>query len=76
YGEYGIQLSNTVLPNGSIDPWHALGLLNYTYANSKSIFINGTAHCADNYPSSQLDSKELIQARNEISAYIGYVLSL
>uniref|UniRef100_A0A0N4ZGK0 Serine protease K12H4.7 n=1 Tax=Parastrongyloides trichosuri TaxID=131310 RepID=A0A0N4ZGK0_PARTI len=45
------QASNIILPNGNLDPWHALG----TYVTNKTIhqypyLIDGTAHCADMYP--------------------------
>ncbi|RWS14382.1 putative serine protease K12H4.7-like protein [Dinothrombium tinctorium] len=74
YGGYNVKLTNVVLPNGSIDPWHALGLIHYNYSSSKSVFIQGTAHCADMYPDSPLDPDELKNARNEIAEYIGFIL--
>ncbi|CAD6185246.1 unnamed protein product [Caenorhabditis auriculariae] len=43
--------TNIVLPNGSLDPWHALGLYkDNANAALKTILINGTAHCSDMYP--------------------------
>ena len=42
--------TNIVFPNGSIDPWHALGVLECRPASSLvAVFINGTAHCANMY---------------------------
>jgi hypothetical protein len=43
--------SNILWVNGSIDPWHALGVLSAP-ANSdwNVLVINGTAHCADMLP--------------------------
>lgn len=67
YGGYDYQGSRVVFVNGQIDPWHALGFIGqepneFTY----TIFIKGTAHCADMYPSGDHDAPELIQARQKI----------
>ncbi|CAB3410142.1 unnamed protein product [Caenorhabditis bovis] len=56
--------SNVVLPNGSLDPWHALGT--YVKNDDRSViplFINGTAHCADMYPSYKGEPPALVSAR-------------
>ncbi|KAK5979165.1 Serine carboxypeptidase S28, partial [Trichostrongylus colubriformis] len=48
-GAGGYKGTNVVIPNGSLDPWHALG--KYT-SNDQTVvwyLINGTAHCADMY---------------------------
>ncbi|EYB85935.1 hypothetical protein Y032_0288g1485 [Ancylostoma ceylanicum] len=51
-------------PNGSIDPWKSLGLLNSNPANRVNAFlIDGTAHCADMYPASTKDRKSLTDTR-------------
>jgi len=43
--------SDTLWVNGSIDPWHALGVLVApANADFKTLLINGTAHCADMIP--------------------------
>ena len=43
-GGRNIAGTNIVMPNGSIDPWHALGVLNTTNPGITPIFIHGTAH--------------------------------
>jgi hypothetical protein len=63
--------TNVVLPNGSVDPWHALGLYNSTDPSVISILIQGTAHCADMYPSRSQDPSGLTQARQTIQSTIG-----
>uniref|UniRef100_A0A0K0FIT1 Serine protease K12H4.7 n=1 Tax=Strongyloides venezuelensis TaxID=75913 RepID=A0A0K0FIT1_STRVS len=45
------QANNVILPNGNLDPWHALG----TYVTNNTThqypyLIDGTAHCGDMYP--------------------------
>lgn len=60
--------TNIVFPNGSIDPWHALGVLDPLSPNLPAIFINGTAHCANMYPPSPTDLPDLILARKAITA--------
>ncbi|CAD6191209.1 unnamed protein product [Caenorhabditis auriculariae] len=67
--------TNVVLPNGSLDPWHALG--KYT-ANDPSVvpfLINGTAHCADMYPARDADVPDLAKVRALIDTNIGQWLS-
>lgn len=58
--------TNIVFPNGSIDPWHALGVVQ-SRSSLVSVFINGTAHCANMYPPSPQDLPALVQAREVIS---------
>ena len=55
-----------VFPNGSIDPWHALGILKDLNEDTKALLINGTAHCADMYPQSAEDPQQLTDARLHI----------
>ena len=61
--------TNIVFPNGSIDPWHALGVLESS-GSLVAVFINGTAHCANMYPPSPNDLPSLVKARARITATI------
>uniref|UniRef100_A0A0B7A1H0 Serine protease K12H4.7 n=1 Tax=Arion vulgaris TaxID=1028688 RepID=A0A0B7A1H0_9EUPU len=70
YGALGIKISRVLFPNGSIDPWHALGIIEDIGPDARAIFINGTAHCANMYPSTPQDPPQLTQARVEISETI------
>ncbi|GAM28530.1 hypothetical protein SAMD00019534_117060 [Acytostelium subglobosum LB1] len=63
YGGRNIQTSQTIFPNGLVDPWHALGVLNATSSEIQTILITGTAHCADLYPALPTDPPGLVQAR-------------
>ena len=65
---------NIVFPNGSIDPWHALGILQSENMYSPAIFIKGTAHCANMYPPRDEDLQDLVNARKMISLNIGTFL--
>lgn len=64
-------VTNIVFPNGSIDPWHALGITQDVSPDLMAVFINGTAHCANMYPSSKYDRPELLEARAQISSIMG-----
>ncbi|KAK6037561.1 serine carboxypeptidase S28 [Cooperia oncophora] len=67
--------TNVAIPNGSIDPWHALG--KYTN-NDPSVFwylINGTAHCADMYPARPEDVPDLANARRLIESNLAMWIS-
>ncbi|VDM70583.1 unnamed protein product, partial [Strongylus vulgaris] len=67
--------TNVVIPNGSIDPWHALGKLTPSNPSMVSYLINGTAHCAEMYPPRDQDLPDLVNARNVIKENIGKWLS-
>uniref|UniRef100_F1KTW1 Serine protease n=1 Tax=Ascaris suum TaxID=6253 RepID=F1KTW1_ASCSU len=62
--------TNVVLPNGDIDPWHALGLYSNIEPSVVPILIHGTAHCADMYPARTQDLPALTNARNIIASNI------
>eukprot|EP00026_Physarum_polycephalum_P007814 Phypoly_transcript_07882.p1 GENE.Phypoly_transcript_07882~~Phypoly_transcript_07882.p1 ORF type:complete len:357 (+),score=62.90 Phypoly_transcript_07882:459-1529(+) len=63
FGSTSISSTNIVFPNGSIDPWHILGVLDTTCNDERTSFMNGTAHCADLYPPTPNDLPELTQTR-------------
>ncbi|KAM9853549.1 thymus-specific serine protease [Aulostomus maculatus] len=67
YGSYDIHSSRIVFPNGSIDPWHALGITQDISPDLPAVFIKGTAHCANMYPASSQDQAELVRARDHVS---------
>lgn len=72
YGEYELAktgASRIIFPNGSVDPWHALSYLK-SEENIIAIYIKGASHCANMYGKSSKDSKEIIQARQEIDKII------
>lgn len=66
YGGYDIRSSRIVFPNGSIDPWHALGITQDITPDLPAVFIKGTAHCANMYPASGEDLPQLSLARDHI----------
>lgn len=71
YGALDINVGNIIFVHGSIDPWHALGLTEVAPDKPyEVIYINGTAHCADVYPSSPKDSVPLKEARKKIRSVI------
>eukprot|EP00042_Codosiga_hollandica_P044248 m.432026 g.432026 ORF g.432026 m.432026 type:complete len:496 (-) comp56745_c1_seq1:122-1609(-) len=74
YGGSNISGTNIVFPNGSIDPWHALGVLDSD--TNTVIYIEGTAHCANMYPPSPNDLPQLTAAREEIAGLLGYWLNV
>jgi hypothetical protein len=41
YGGYGLKVKNVVFPNGSVDPWHALGIVKDLSPDATAIFIQG-----------------------------------
>jgi hypothetical protein len=77
FGGFNMKSRRIVFPNGSVDPWHVLGITSgeEVSSNSKAVFINGTAHCADLYPDSESDPPELIEARIQIRNFLTSCLS-
>ncbi|KAB7504485.1 putative serine protease [Armadillidium nasatum] len=65
------KVTRVVLVNGSIDPWHYLGVLQDLNDEAPSIYINGTAHCANMYPVAPSDPVQLTEARQQIEDLIG-----
>ncbi|XP_053176096.1 thymus-specific serine protease [Scomber japonicus] len=66
YGGYDIRSTRIVFPNGSIDPWHALGITQDITAYLPAVFIKGTAHCANMYPARPQDLPQLTLARDHV----------
>jgi len=75
YGSLNLVQQQIVLPNGSNDPWHALGILTSTDPFRKAVFITGTSHCADMYPPRAQDVPELVNARKMITQQIALILN-
>ncbi|XP_026333446.1 putative serine protease K12H4.7 isoform X2 [Hyposmocoma kahamanoa] len=70
YGALDIEVTRVVYVQGSVDPWHALGILKTQDNGAPAIYINGTAHCANMYSPSDNDSTELTEARVEIQQFL------
>ena len=70
YGGFQPNVSNVVFVHGSIDPWHAMGVLEDLNEMAPSIYIPGTSHCADMYPDSPSDPEELTAARLRIGELV------
>lgn len=78
YGALGITVENVTFPSGTVDPWHALAVQNSTALHSSSatsVFIEGTAHCADMYYPKASDSVHMKWAHakiaHSIATYLG-----
>ncbi|XP_049810851.1 putative serine protease K12H4.7 [Schistocerca nitens] len=71
YGAFALQATRVVYVHGSIDPWHALGITHTLLSDSPAIFIQGTAHCANMYPSAPNDPPQLVAARKKVGNLIG-----
>jgi len=70
YGGKHPNVDKVVFVHGSIDPWHAMGVLEDLSADAPAIYINGTSHCADMYPDKQGDPPGLTQARVRIGKLV------
>lgn len=70
YGGRNLKVTRVIFPNGSVDPWHALGVTQDLSDDATAIFINGTAHCANMYPASSDDLPQLKEAREKVFSSI------
>jgi pimeloyl-ACP methyl ester carboxylesterase len=70
YGGYEPSVNNVVFVHGSIDPWHAMGVLEDLHEGAPSIYITGTSHCADMYADAASDPEELTAARIRIGGLV------
>ena len=67
-GRDNMNSSYIILPNGSFDPWHALGKLTSSDPTIVPVVIQGTSHCADMYGPGPNDSADLTAGRAKISS--------
>ncbi|EDW69202.1 putative serine protease K12H4.7 [Drosophila virilis] len=74
YGALKPATTQVLYVHGSIDPWHALGLYVSPNANTPTIYIEGTAHCANMYEPVNSDPPQLKAARNKILKYLAKLL--
>lgn len=70
YGGLNLKVTNVVFVHGSVDPWHVLGITTSSNPQAPAIYIDGTAHCANMYPSSENDMPQLKKARIQIKNLI------
>ena len=70
YGGFNPDVHNVVFVHGSIDPWHAMGVLEDLSDTAVAIYINGTSHCADMYSNEPTDSEDLLAAREMIKEIV------
>jgi len=76
YGSRDVRSSRIVFVNGSVDPWHALGIVTDTRTpkDMPVHYITGTAHCADLYAPSRDDLPDLTAAREATWRELDYFL--
>ncbi|XP_052784512.1 putative serine protease K12H4.7 isoform X2 [Mya arenaria] len=73
YGGLNLPVSNVVIVNGAVDPWHrisATGQLPNASGDYEVILLESTSHCADMLPPMSTDPQELTEARLRISKHI------
>ncbi|KAJ4459260.1 putative Thymus-specific serine protease [Paratrimastix pyriformis] len=66
YGSDHPDEARIVFSNGSIDPWHALGVTSDLSQEMPAVYIKGTAHCADMSQPHPTDSAELVAGRQKV----------
>jgi hypothetical protein len=77
YGGLAIDVADVIFPNGNIDPWSSLSLINGTKVfnpSSKIAYIDGTSHCRDMYNIGNSDSSSVVWAHEEIEKHVDNIL--
>jgi len=69
-GQNGFTGTKVVLPNGTNDPWHVLGVLTATNNKVYPLLIDGTSHCADMYSAGPNDKPGLTKARASVRTHV------
>merc|ERR1711962_718096 len=72
YGGITPDVHNVVFVQGTVDPWHAMGVLDDLREDAVSIVITGTSHCADMYGDKEKDSQDLVMARKRIGELVAH----
>jgi thymus-specific serine protease len=74
YGGNRVQGSRIMYPNGEIDPWHALGVLESPNAQEPVLMVQGASHHYWTHPSLPTDSDFVKDARvaiwNQVDAWL------
>jgi hypothetical protein len=70
YGGINPDVHNVVFVHGTVDPWHAMGVLEDLSDAAPAIMINGTSHCNDMYPDRSSDPAGLTEARLRIGELV------
>lgn len=66
YGSLTPEITKVVSVHGTVDPWHALGILEDLNPLAPAILINGTSHCADLNSIKETDPPELAAAKRRV----------
>ena len=70
YGGNSTVAERVVYVDGTVDPWHALAVIETLQPESPAILIDGAAHCRDLRPSNENDTPALKAARKQIASYL------
>lgn len=74
YGGNQVQGTRIMYPNGQIDPWHALGVLDAPNAQEPVLWVEGASHHYWTHPSLPTDSDFIKNARvaiwNQVDAWL------
>uniref|UniRef100_A0A7S1GCM2 Uncharacterized protein n=1 Tax=Bicosoecida sp. CB-2014 TaxID=1486930 RepID=A0A7S1GCM2_9STRA len=73
YGGKDLAGTRIIVPNGNIDPWHALSVTTPDASRETivPIMVDGGAHCSNMYPASPNDLPSLTAARKQITNQLG-----
>ncbi|XP_025829654.1 putative serine protease K12H4.7 [Agrilus planipennis] len=64
------EISRLISVHGSVDPWHAVGLLRDLHSTALTFVVQGSSHCADLRSASNSDSEQIRQTKLTIRTTI------
>merc|ERR1719215_1622767 len=70
YGGASPSGSCILYPNGEVDPWHSLSILESPHEGIDVLMVGGASHHAWTHPSSPSDQQSVVTARQTIRATV------
>ncbi|XP_026482056.1 thymus-specific serine protease-like [Ctenocephalides felis] len=75
YGGLKPKLTKVIFTHGTIDPWHAIGVLQDLNEDTPTIIVTGTSHCQDLESISEKDLPQMKAAKLRVQQLISKWLS-
>ncbi|GJQ77978.1 hypothetical protein Trydic_g2339 [Trypoxylus dichotomus] len=70
YGSLTPEITKVVSVHGTVDPWHALGIVEDLNPLAPAILINGSSHCADLHSIKDTDLPQLAAAKRRVQELV------
>jgi len=76
YGGLDPNATRIMWPNGDVDPWHALSILESPGPEMPTLMVSGASHHAWTHPSAPTDQPSVVKARQTIRTQVAEWLKI